>query len=43
MELEDRMNKLRELETSIADYENGKAITLSKALIILGAIDETSF
>ena len=35
-ELEARMQEIRKLKNSITDYENGKAITLDKALKILG-------
>ncbi len=35
-ELEARMQKIYELKKSITDYEIGKAITLSKALKVLG-------
>ena len=39
--IEARMQKIRMLRDSIKDYEAGKAITLSKALEMLGDINET--
>ena len=35
-ELEARMQEIRTLKNSITDYELGKAVTLSKALEVLG-------
>jgi len=34
--LEARMREIRELKNSITDYETGKAVSLSKALEVLG-------